>query len=89
MKRIVTITQQGQITIPAIFRKELNLNRYKKAFVSMGAQKIMIEPVSNLTELGGVLKDKTLKGKGVEDVIKMENSAIAKIASRKYSPPKQ
>lgn len=52
----VSITSQGQISIPAKFRRELGLNSGKKAMVSTEGNKIIIEPVKDFLELRGSLK---------------------------------
>lgn len=56
MTYIVSITSQGQISIPARFRKELGLNTGKKALVSMEDKKLIIEPVKDFLDLRGSLK---------------------------------
>lgn len=56
MSYIVSITSQGQISIPAKFRKELGLNKGQKAIVSNQAGVLTIEPVKDLLELRGSLK---------------------------------
>lgn len=54
--QIVSITSQGQISIPAKIRKELGLNTKKKALVSTDHGKMIVEPVKDLLELKGSLK---------------------------------
>lgn len=59
MTYTVTITSQGQISIPAMIRRELGLDKLKKALVSVEDKKIMIEPVKDFLEmLGSVKTDK-------------------------------
>lgn len=52
----VSITSQGQISIPAPIRKKLGLDKSKKAVVSEKDGKLFIEPVKDLLELKGSLK---------------------------------
>jgi len=52
----VTITSQGQISIPIKLRRELGLDKTKRAFVSSREGKIVIEPVKDLLELRGSIK---------------------------------
>lgn len=52
----VSITSQGQISIPARLRRELGLDKNKKALVSREGKTIVIEPVKDFLELGGSLK---------------------------------
>lgn len=53
---MVSITSQGQISIPAKFRRELGLNNGKKALVSVEDKKLIVEPVKDFLELRGSLK---------------------------------
>lgn len=53
---IVSVTSQGQISIPAKIRRKLGLNKRKKAWVIMKGDQIIIEPVRDFLELGGSLK---------------------------------
>lgn len=52
----VSITSQGQISIPVALRRKLGLDKNKKAIVSENEGKILIEPVTDLLELAGSLK---------------------------------
>jgi AbrB family looped-hinge helix DNA binding protein len=54
----VSITQQGQITIPAKIRKELGLNKKGKANVSIKNNSMIVEPVPDFLEMIGSLKSK-------------------------------
>ena len=58
MTYTVSITSQGQISIPAKIRRALGLDKTSKALVSVEDKKIVIEPVKDLLELGGSLKTK-------------------------------
>ena len=58
MTYTVSITSQGQISIPAPLRRKLGLDKHKKAFVSEQDGKILVEPVKDLLELRGSLKTK-------------------------------
>lgn len=52
----VSITSQGQISIPVKFRRELGLGNGRKAQVSMEDGNLVISPVRDLLELKGSLK---------------------------------
>lgn len=52
----VTITSQGQISIPIELRRQLRLDKTKRALVSSRNGKIIVEPVKDLLELRGSLK---------------------------------
>ena len=52
----VTITSQGQISIPAKLRRKLGLDKVRKAIVSEEKSKIVIEPMKDILELRGSFK---------------------------------
>ena len=52
----VSITSQGQISIPAKIRRELGLNKKQKAIVSVENGKMLLEPVKDILELAGSIK---------------------------------
>ena len=83
MQQIVSITRQGQITIPASIRRLLGLDKYPKASIRTEGKKIIIETVPNILSLGGLLKDKSFKGKSINDVIELEKKAVFKLSSSK------
>ncbi|OGK13752.1 hypothetical protein A3A93_05425 [Candidatus Roizmanbacteria bacterium RIFCSPLOWO2_01_FULL_38_12] len=56
MSYIVSITSQGQISIPIKIRRELNLDKTKRAIVSVDKGNVVIHPVQDLMELAGSLK---------------------------------
>ena len=84
MQQIVSITSQGQITIPASMRRELLLEESKKASVHTKGRKIIIEPIPNIMDLAGSLKDKAIKGKSIDEIIKLEEKASAEAAAEDY-----
>ena len=49
--QIVSITRQGQVTIPAPIRKTLGLNRYPKATVRLEDKKIKGKSVKEIIKL--------------------------------------
>ena len=56
MTYTVSITSQGQISIPAALRRKLGLDKSKKALVSEKDGRILIEPVKDFLEMKGSLK---------------------------------
>jgi len=61
---IVTVTSQGQITIPAKIRRQLGFGKSKKALVSEQRGKIVIEPSRDILDLQGAFKtDKKISPK--------------------------
>ena len=80
----VTITKQGQISIPVKFRKELKLNESKKATVKLEDNKLIIEPVVDIAELAGVFHRFAIKDKPINEVIKMEEEVWGNAVAEKY-----
>lgn len=56
MTYTVSITSQGQISIPARFRREMGLNKSGKATVTLEDNSLVIRPVKDFLELRGSLK---------------------------------
>lgn len=52
----VTITSQGQISIPIKLRRKLGLDKLKKALVYEDKGELIVRPVKDFLELGGSLK---------------------------------
>ena len=79
MQQIVTITDQGQITIPASMRRAMSLDQYNKALVKIEDRKLLIEPIVDLLSLGGMLVDKSKKQKNIDKIIELEEKTISKM----------
>lgn len=56
MTHTVSITSQGQISIPASFRKKLGLSKNTKAFITEREGKLIIEPVKDFLQMRGSIK---------------------------------
>lgn len=56
MTYTVSITSQGQMSIPAPIRRRLGFNKSRKAIVTEKDGKLLIEPVRDLLELKGSFK---------------------------------
>ena len=74
--QFITITSQGQITIPAKMRRELGLDTAKKAIVRKEKNRIIIEPEGDIMKLAGALKHRAFKNKSVQETMKIEKAAI-------------
>ena len=59
MTYTVSITSQGQISIPAKIRRQLGLDKTMRAIVSSQGGKVIIEPLKDILELAGSFKTKT------------------------------
>lgn len=56
MTYVVSITSQGQISIPASLRRKFGFNKTKKAFVSSQNGKLTVEPVKDFLDLYGAFQ---------------------------------
>lgn len=52
----VSVTTQGQISIPAKLRRQLGFDKTRKAKMTLEGDKVLIEPIVDLLELGGSMK---------------------------------
>ncbi len=77
MTYTVTITSQGQISIPAKLRRKLGLDKNKKALVREENGELVVKPVKDFLELGGSLHHYAKKNKSIEQIMKEEEEAIA------------
>lgn len=58
MTYFVTITSQGQMTIPIDIRRALGLQAAGKAIVHADGGKMVVEPVPDIQSLRGIVKTK-------------------------------
>lgn len=59
MNYIVSITSQGQISIPMPLRRKYGLDKFRKAIISSTQEgNLIIEPFSDLLSLKGIIKTK-------------------------------
>ncbi len=56
MLHYVTITSQGQITIPAAVRRKLSLKKNQRAVLELENDQILITPEKDILELEGIFK---------------------------------
>jgi len=52
----VSITSQGQISIPTVIRKMIGLSLYDKVLLTVSGGKVIIEPRKDLLDMRGILK---------------------------------
>ncbi|MDP4011386.1 MAG: hypothetical protein Q8P72_04125 [Candidatus Roizmanbacteria bacterium] len=79
-----TVTSQGQITIPAKLRRELDLDRATLSITKNSKGNIEIEKVPDLMNLYGALYDKRIRNKSYEQIAKIEKEAIEKAVVDRY-----
>lgn len=56
MEQVVTITSQGQLTIPRSVRQHFNIVGSTKASLSLEGNAIIVEPKSDFWSLAGTLR---------------------------------
>jgi bifunctional DNA-binding transcriptional regulator/antitoxin component of YhaV-PrlF toxin-antitoxin module len=56
MQQYVTITSQGQITIPIAFRKKFGLDKATKAIIKADGDSVVIESIPDIRSLQGIFK---------------------------------
>ncbi len=88
MQQLVSITSQGQITIPASFRRKLGLDNYPKATVEIKNKQIIIEPIPDFLSLAGILHNKAIKGKNIDQIIKLEHKAVEQAMIERFASTK-
>ncbi|KKQ51814.1 MAG: hypothetical protein UT19_C0011G0005 [Candidatus Woesebacteria bacterium GW2011_GWB1_39_10b] len=81
---IVSITSQGQFSIPARLRRELGFHKHKKAIVSVDKGKMIVEPASDFMSLKGSLHKYAKKGMPINKIIELEEKAWEKGAVERY-----
>jgi AbrB family looped-hinge helix DNA binding protein len=84
MNYLVSITSQGQISIPAPIRKKLGLNKKGKAYVSLENGKAVIESVPDFMELAGSLSKYAIKNKSIDEIIRLEHKAVEEAVIERY-----
>lgn len=84
MTYLVSITSQGQISIPAAIRRKLGLSTKEKALVTTDGLRVLIEPVEDIFALEGALAHKAIKGKTIDQIIEIEEKAWEKEAVKRY-----
>lgn len=80
----VTVTSQGQITIPAKLRRELDLDRATLSVTRNDKGNIEFEKVPDLMNLYGALHSNRIQNKSYEQITKIEKKAIENAAVERY-----
>lgn len=58
MEQVVTITSQGQLTIPQAIRKQFGMRQSVKAILRVSGREIIVRPQGDFASLSGSLKSK-------------------------------
>lgn len=80
----VSITSQGQVTIPAKVRKALGLKKGEKVNFFLEDGGVRMEPVPDLLSLAGAFSKYAKKGKSMGQIMKEERQAWPKAAVERY-----
>ena len=84
MNTFATITAQGQLTIPAAFRKRLGIKIPAKVIVREEGQTIVVEPVRDIFSSKGMFSAHALKIP-LQKVIEREESEGMSVLRKKYT----
>jgi len=79
-----TITSQGQITIPAKIREQLNLDASKKVILTLNKDNVILESEPNIAVLEGIFKRRSIKNKSINQIIRIEKKAIEDAIVERY-----
>ena len=76
---IITVSERGQISIPAAARRKLGIKPKSRVSVDVGENEIVIKPVKSIAELGGILREYA-KGKTTDwdEIWEQTQMAIAR-----------
>lgn len=71
MTYTVSITSQGQISIPIKLRRKFRLDKSGKVIISEESDKLVLEPVEDFLSLKGSLKSnkRPLSNKELDDIV--------------------
>ncbi|MBU1085508.1 MAG: hypothetical protein ABIJ43_01395 [Candidatus Beckwithbacteria bacterium] len=84
MQQLVSITSQGQISIPIEMRRSLGLDKYNKAWISLDKDGLKVDPVQDVLELGGSLSKYAIKGKTAKQIMALEKKAVEEAIIERY-----
>lgn len=79
-----TITSQGQITIPVEIRRKLNLDKNRKIVLKLENNTIFMEVEPDIFSLEGIFKNRALKNKSIDEIIRIEEDAVAEAVAEQY-----
>jgi len=80
----VSITSQGQISIPAKFRREFGFDKKSKVIIRKKENNLVIEPVPDFMGLKGSLHKYAKKGISINKIIRMEEKVWEEAAVERY-----
>ena len=88
MQAVVSITSQGQITVPASMRRYLGVNKREKVKATLVGEKIVLERLVSIDDLAGALakRARTInKGLTFDEVVAREKRAAEQGWSSRFA----
>jgi len=76
MDYTLSVTSQGQVSIPAKVRRLWGLMNRGQITLTLQGKKGTVEPISDLLSLGGSLNKYAIRNKNIEEIMKIERKAI-------------
>lgn len=86
MPYLVSITSQGQISIPASIRRALGFEHLKKAIIEVDGKKVILRPAADVLSFAGAIHYRAKKGKNIGQIMKEEKQAYSRAIAKKYRP---
>ncbi len=83
MSTFVTLTTQSQISIPAVFRRQLGFKKGDKLKAEVQGDALVLRPAGDILSLAGTLSH-LAKEKGIQEILKLEEKAMGGAASDRY-----
>lgn len=84
MTYTATVTSQGQITIPIEIRRKLKLDKNRKIVIKLENNAIFMESEPDIMQLSGILSDRAIKNKSIDEIIRIEEDAVADAVAERY-----
>lgn len=84
MTYTATVTSQGQITIPVEIRRKLRLDKNRRIVLKFENNTIFMESEPDIMQLSGILSDRAIKNKSIDEIIRIEEDAVADAVAQRY-----
>lgn len=84
MTQLISLTSQGQISIPSRMLKLHKIKKPTKVVIRVVEIGWLVELVGDIPSLGGSLNKYAIKNKTPEEVMKMEKGAMQKAIAEEY-----
>jgi AbrB family looped-hinge helix DNA binding protein len=82
---LVSVTSQGQITIPVSIRRLLGITKESSVVIGIEQDRIILEKPKDIFSRLGVHKDKALKGKTFDQILELESKAFEEGIKEKHT----